>query len=337
MLGLVGHAGDDHVAVVIVVAATALPCAQSRWRTTAPAVFLIASAVLSAAVGLSQVLLGPQPISGWLFAIVSITAVTCYFEWPDRPWAGHVLAGAAIAAYVVGCLLAGGVVSAPGVWHPLVQAILSCSGLLLVRRAARLCDHLVRRTERRRIAVAAARAQREADRAYLAMLHDTASTTLLMVSTGTTGDFDWLPAAARHDLQVLTSYAPVTDRDVDLGDLLTSLTAYPGLTVHTDVQCPLIVPSKPAYAIYHGVREALSNVHRHAGDLDPTLTGHDRDGLVVVRLSDRGRGFEPSQVPAHRRGLAESVRARMITACGEVHVRSAPGRGTTVEWTWARG
>jgi hypothetical protein len=217
-----------------------------------------------------------------------------------------------------------------------VQALLAWTGLLLVRHAARLCDRLVQAAEQRRVAAAAARAQRTADRAYLAMLHDTASTTLLMVSTGAAGEYDWLPAAARRDVEVLSSYTPVTDRDVDLAGLLRSLTGYPGLTVNADLAGPLTVPPEPAYAIYHGVREALSNVHRHAGDRSPVLTGHELDGRVVVRLSDRGRGFDPDAVPAHRHGLAESVRARMAAVGGVVEVRSAPGRGTTVEWTWSR-
>jgi hypothetical protein len=338
MFGLAGYSGAAvPTAIAILVVATGLACAQSWWHTTAPVTFMTAGAALSVVVGLSQVVLGAQPVSGWVYATVSITSVTCYVDWPSRPVAGHVLAAVAIGAHSAGCFLAAGFVSAVAVWSLLVQAMLSWAGLLLVRHAARLCDRLVRRAEQRRIAAAAVRAQRTADRAYLAMLHDTASTTLLMVSTDTTGDVAWLPAAARRDLEVLTAHTPVTDQDVDLADLLTSLAGYPGLTVRTDIEGPLTLPPTPAYAIYHGVREALSNVHRHAGDRGPALTGHDRDGRVVVRLSDRGRGFDPAAVPAHRRGLAESIHARMTAAGGVAEVRSAPGRGTTVEWTWSRG
>ncbi|MFC4852072.1 sensor histidine kinase [Actinophytocola glycyrrhizae] len=337
VFGLIGHASSAApVAVAILVLATVLPCLQSLWHAVAPVAFMVAGAALSVLVGLSQVVLGAQPVSGWLFATVSITAVTCYWDWPGRPMAGHVLAGVAIAAHGAGCLLADGTVSASG-WTLLVQALLAWAGLLLVRHAARLCDQLVRRAERRRIAAAAVRARRTADRAYLAMLHDTASTTLLMVSTDTTGDLGWLPAAARRDLEVLTAYAPVTDDDVDLAGLLSSLATYPGLTVHTELHGPITVPAIPAYAIHHGVGEALSNVRRHAGDSAPELTAYDRDGRVVVRLSDRGAGFDPDAVPAHRRGLAESIHARMTAVGGTAEVRSAPGRGTTVEWTWSRG
>jgi hypothetical protein len=337
LFGLVGHPSATlPLAAGLVLVATALPCAQSRWHTRVPRAFIAANAAVAVAVGLSQVVLGAQPTDGWLFAIVSITSVTAYVDWPRRPVAGHALAALTIGAHAAGCALAEAGVPVASVWLLLVQALLAWTGLLLVRHAARLCDRLVLAAEQRRVAAAAARAQRTADRAYLALLHDTASTTLLMVSTGTVGEYDWLPAAARRDVEMLSSYTPVTDRDVDLAGLLAPLTGYPGLTVHADLAGPLTVPPGPAYAIYHSVREALSNVHRHAGDRNPTLTGHELGGRVVVRLSDRGRGFDPDAVPAHRHGLAESVRARMAAVGGAAEVRSAPGRGTTVEWTWPR-
>jgi histidine kinase/DNA gyrase B/HSP90-like ATPase len=340
LCGLFGLAAQPSetllLAIGLVAVATALPCAQSRWHADAPAAFIAAHAGLAVAVGLSQVVLGAQQAGGWLFAIVSIMSVTCYVDWPRWPVAGHALAALTIAAHAAGGALAGAGFSVTSMGSLLVQALLAWTGLLLVRHAARLCDRLVLAAEERRVAAAAARAQRIADREYLAMLHDTASTTLLMVSTGAAGEYDWLPAAARRDVEVLSSYTPVTDRDVDLAGLLASLTDYPGLTVHADLAGPLTVPPEPAYAIYHGVREALSNVHRHAGDRRPALTGHDLDGRVVVRLSDRGRGFDPAEVPAHRHGLAESIRARMAAVGGVAEVRSAPGRGTTVEWTWSR-
>lgn len=343
VLGLAGHTGTAGApaivvpAIAVLVVATALACAQSRLHGAAPFAFMAGHAVLSVVVGLGQVELGTQSADGWVFATVSIMSVTCYFDWPDRPVAGHALAVLAIGAHSTGSFLATGVVPGPAIWSLLVQAMLSWVGLLLVRHAARLCDRLVRRAVQRRIAAAAVRAQRTADRAYLAMLHDTASTTLLMVSTDTTGDFGWLPATARRDLEVLTSHTPVTGQDVDLAALLTTLTGYPGLAVRADVEGPLTVPPEQAYAIYHGVREALGNVRTHAGDPRPVLTAHDRAGQVVVRLSDRGRGFDPGTVPAYRRGLAESIHARMTAAGGVAEVRSAPGRGTTVEWTWSRG
>ena len=53
-------------------------------------------------------------------------------------------------------------------------------------------------------------------------------------------------------------------------------------------------------------------------------------------VRDRGRGFDPAAVPADRKGLAESVRARMARRGGSVAVRSAPGEGTEVSLTMPR-
>jgi signal transduction histidine kinase len=47
-------------------------------------------------------------------------------------------------------------------------------------------------------------------------------------------------------------------------------------------------------------------------------------------VRDRGRGFDPAAVPADRKGLAESVRARLARRGGSATIRSAPGEGTEV-------
>ena len=57
---------------------------------------------------------------------------------------------------------------------------------------------------------------------------------------------------------------------------------------------------------------------------------------VSLFVRDRGRGFDPGQVPADRKGLAESVHARMARRGGSVTVRSAPGEGTEIGLTMPR-
>ena len=47
-------------------------------------------------------------------------------------------------------------------------------------------------------------------------------------------------------------------------------------------------------------------------------------------VRDRGCGFDPAAVPGDRKGLAESVFARMRRRGGSATVRSAPGEGTEV-------
>lgn len=339
VFGLASYDGATEVtlAAATVAVATAVPCLPNRLRTATPNGFLLANLLAAALVGLSQLYLGAQPFSGWIVAVASIMTVTCYFEWPNRALAAHGFVAVTVAAYVAGCLLAGGELPAMPAARMVVQALVSWVGLLMVRRAARLCDQLALRAATRRSAAAAARAQRAADRAYLALLHDTASTTFLMVSTSAADDFDWLPGQARRDLELLTAHSSAVDREIDLSDLLDSLTTYPGLDLRLEVRGPLPMPVEQALAIYHGVREALSNVRRHAGDLNPTLTAHDHEDRVVVQVRDRGHGFAQDEVSPHRMGLSHSIQARMVEAGGQAEVVSAPGEGTTVRWTWSRG
>jgi len=54
-------------------------------------------------------------------------------------------------------------------------------------------------------------------------------------------------------------------------------------------------------------------------------------------VRDRGRGFDPEAVPADRKGLAESVHARMSRRGGSATVRTVRGEGTEVSLTMPRG
>lgn len=83
-------------------------------------------------------------------------------------------------------------------------------------------------------------------------------------------------------------------------------------------------------ALAAATREAASNAARHAGveRLDVYLEVEDDQVSAFVR--DRGQGFDPSTVPADRRGLAESIMGRMQRAGGDATIRSHPGEGTEV-------
>ncbi|RZS36390.1 signal transduction histidine kinase [Herbihabitans rhizosphaerae] len=336
VFGLAGYHGADTLIVAVLAGAiTLLSCAQGLWYAVAPVPFAAAGIVLAVTLGLSQLVLGAQPYTGWILATASIMSVTCYFEWPHRQLAAHAVAAATVAGYTAGCVLAGGGFPVVPSVRMVLQALLAWLGLRLILRSARFCDRLSRRAARRRSTAEAARAQRAADSAYLALLHDTASTTFLMVSTAAADDFGWLPGQARRDLEVLTTQS-VRERETDLAELLESFDGHMDLDVRLDVRGPIVLPAEAAFAIYHGVREALSNVRKHSGDLRPTVSAH-QDGQVEVLVRDRGRGFDPDHVPPHRRGLSDSIRARMTEAGGQVEVTSAAGEGTTVHWTWTRG
>ncbi len=95
-----------------------------------------------------------------------------------------------------------------------------------------------------------------------------------------------------------------------------------GLDAATDGDAQLVV--------YRVVQEALSNVARHAEAQTVAVEVRHRDGRVVVRVVDDGRGIDV-RAPAGL-GLA-GMRERALLAGGSLSLRSTPGAGTAVELT----
>jgi signal transduction histidine kinase len=79
------------------------------------------------------------------------------------------------------------------------------------------------------------------------------------------------------------------------------------------------------------VREALSNVSRHAGAATCRVSLHRQQDGDAVRLEvdDDGRGFDPASVGGAGRGLG-NLRARAARLGGRTEIASVPGEGTTV-------
>lgn len=77
-------------------------------------------------------------------------------------------------------------------------------------------------------------------------------------------------------------------------------------------------------------REATVNAAKWSGAPAVSLFAEVEPGEVSLYVRDRGRGFDPGAVPADRKGVAESIRARMARHGGTAAIRSAPGEGTEV-------
>ncbi len=82
------------------------------------------------------------------------------------------------------------------------------------------------------------------------------------------------------------------------------------------------------------VGEALRNVERHAGTGQAEVTVTGGAGWAVVKITDRGRGFDPTATRPSRRGIRDSITARMLAAGGRAVIASRPGAGTTVTVSW---
>lgn len=90
-------------------------------------------------------------------------------------------------------------------------------------------------------------------------------------------------------------------------------------------------------AVVLAAREAMQNAAKFSGADEVSVYAEAADGQVSVFVRDRGAGFDRSQVPEDRHGLAESIEARMARAGGIATVTSSPGAGTEVELTLPLG
>jgi signal transduction histidine kinase len=84
-------------------------------------------------------------------------------------------------------------------------------------------------------------------------------------------------------------------------------------------------------AVVLAAREAMANAAKFSGaDEISVYAEADGDGVSVF-VRDRGVGFDRATVPPDRRGLTESIEARLARHGGTAEIRSTPGEGTEVE------
>ncbi|HYR45227.1 MAG TPA: ATP-binding protein [Terriglobia bacterium] len=80
--------------------------------------------------------------------------------------------------------------------------------------------------------------------------------------------------------------------------------------------------------IYRVVQEALTNCARHANARNVVVSIRNQNSGIVVVVQDDGIGFNPSL----RGGLGLlGIQERVQALDGQLHISSAPGRGTTVK------
>lgn len=120
------------------------------------------------------------------------------------------------------------------------------------------------------------------------------------------------------------------------GGLLAGLRAlaaeksYAGLAVRLDL--PEHEPALTALgrdALLGAVREALTNVTKHAGTGQARVLVIVVDGHALVEVVDEGHGYDP-ETTVRRLGQSGSIGQRMRDAGGAAEIRSGPGQGTRV-------
>ncbi len=107
---------------------------------------------------------------------------------------------------------------------------------------------------------------------------------------------------------------------------------HPGVDIALDAAADLPeLPRRVQWEAWHIAREALSNALRHAGCRRLTCVLAVRDGVLLLRVHDDGRGFDPARpVENGHRGLA-NMRRRAEAVGGSLEITAGTGRGSTVE------
>ncbi len=144
-----------------------------------------------------------------------------------------------------------------------------------------------------------------------------------------------LAAEQEVALRTLMSSRPtVAEGDrIDLCGLLLPLA-----TTRVDVVVPagqVLLPAAVAGELVAAVKEALSNVDKHAGPQARSwVVVEDLGDEVLVSIRDDGCGTTPARLEQARvdghLGVSQSIRGRIADLGGSVMVRTAPGEGT--EW-----
>src|ERR1700677_1600489 len=226
-------------------------------------------------------------------------------------------------------------------WLLVVETIVSAGLVAVIRGGARQADTIVAASLETERQIRAEEARRADEREQHRQLHDTILSTLTMVAAGAFAERSpALTAQAARDLGVLqgregapagrSGLGPMTY----LGPKLERAAASTGdLSVALKL-VPVTLPPPVADDLVACVGEALRNVERHAGTGQAEVTVTGGAGWAVVKITDRGRGFDPADTPPSRRGIRESIIGRMLAAGGRAAIASRPGAGTTVTVSW---
>jgi signal transduction histidine kinase len=309
---------------------------QVRRSGLTPSVVLADAAVISA-MELAQEHLVPAVLikdnTTWMLPLACTSVYILQIAL--RPRLG--LPGAAIVVTAYG-LGAGDLADG---WLLGVETIVAAGLVAVIRGGARQADAIIAAglaTERQ---IRAEEARRADEREQHRQLHDTVLSTLTMVAAGAFAEpSPALTAQTARDLRVLQELAdaPVVPGGLapltDLGPKLErAATSTDDLAVRLKL-APVTVPSPVADQLVACVGEALRNVERHArtGQAEVVVTGGA--GWAVVKITDRGRGFDPAVTPPSRRGIRESITGRMLAVGGRASIASRPGAGTTVTVSW---
>jgi signal transduction histidine kinase len=91
------------------------------------------------------------------------------------------------------------------------------------------------------------------------------------------------------------------------------------------------IPSEVALCLFRIAEESLTNVAKHSKATSARVNLSAQGDGVHLTVADEGVGFDPTLLDVNPGLGFVSMRERLRLVRGSVHVRSAPGQGTTIE------
>jgi signal transduction histidine kinase len=102
--------------------------------------------------------------------------------------------------------------------------------------------------------------------------------------------------------------------------------------LRTELACPPDIPTLPARTeaeLHRITQEALNNIAHHADATFVRVSVEHGDGTLRLSIRDNGKGFDVTEVPRGRYGLA-GMRERASLIGAELAIESAPLEGTAI-------
>jgi len=176
---------------------------------------------------------------------------------------------------------------------------------------------------------------RQEERAELAAhLHDSVLQTLALIQR--TDDPARMSILARHQEGELREWL-YGNAPLDGADLVSTALKGAATRIESDHQIPIDVVTvgdhpvdECSRALVSAASEALVNGAKHSGSDRLSLYFEAEEDQLSVFVTDHGKGFDASAVPKDRRGITQSIMARVERAGGKVEINSEPGEGTEV-------
>lgn len=176
---------------------------------------------------------------------------------------------------------------------------------------------------------------RQEERAEVAAhLHDSVLQTLALIQR--TDDPAKMTILARHQETELRDWLYGT-MPLDGVDLVSTALKQVAARIETDFQIPVdvvTVGDRPVddrtRVLVAAATEALVNAAKHSGGDRVSLYEEVTEEWLEVFVTDHGKGFDQKAVASDRRGIADSIMARMAKIGGEASIESEMGEGTEV-------